>query len=96
MALFMFLLDTLISDCGKMPDAFSPNGDGLHEYFGIVDFNQQVELLSFKVYNRWGQMIHNKVDDSGASYLNMLQAQDVYSQCNQKSILTSSTFTLIS
>lgn len=43
-----------------IPDAFSPgNNDGVNDLFRIVDkgagTESSVEILAFKVYNRWGQ-----------------------------------------
>jgi gliding motility-associated-like protein len=38
-----------------MPSAFSPNGDNKNDYFRPILNN--VEVLEFSVYNRWGQRI---------------------------------------
>ncbi len=44
----------------QAPTAFSPDGDGLNDYFMILggDF----ETLDFKVYNNWGQLIYSQTD----------------------------------
>ncbi len=41
-----------------MPSAFSPNGDGNNDIFGPVDL-VGAEILSFDIYNRWGQKIYD-------------------------------------
>lgn len=40
-----------------IPNAFTPNGDGINDYFGPVFVSEQPRLFSFSVYSRWGQMI---------------------------------------
>ncbi|GJM35460.1 MAG: hypothetical protein DHS20C18_44610 [Saprospiraceae bacterium] len=38
-----------------MPTAFSPNGDGVNEYFTVFANEAQVtEVLSFQIFDRWG------------------------------------------
>jgi len=39
-----------------MPNAFSPNGDGINDRFGPVTFGHPVNY-QFQVFNRWGQRI---------------------------------------
>jgi gliding motility-associated-like protein len=42
-----------------MPNAFSPNGDGLDDYlFPIID-GANAHLTQFKVFNRWGQVVYS-------------------------------------
>ncbi|MCB0510850.1 MAG: gliding motility-associated C-terminal domain-containing protein, partial [Bacteroidetes bacterium] len=40
-----------------VPDAFSPNGDGVNDIFRVVnpDYFEDIEM---KIYNRWGELIH--------------------------------------
>lgn len=60
---------TVVRDCYvNIPNVFSPNGDGLNDYFfprqflssGLIEF-------SMSIYNRWGQLIFetNKLDGAG-------------------------------
>lgn len=44
-----------------MPTAFTPNGDGINDaYYPILfDPHNQTTLYEFRVYNRWGEMLHN-------------------------------------
>ncbi len=38
-----------------MPNAFSPNGDGLNETFGLV--GDGITEYNFQIYNRWGNLV---------------------------------------
>lgn len=44
-----------------VPNAFSPNGDGLNDEFRIMNFGYQV-LKEFRVFNRWGEQIFTTAD----------------------------------
>lgn len=49
-------LQTKAQDCSPdlyVPNAFSPNGDGVNEIFRIVRPSNQV-LIEFRIYDRWG------------------------------------------
>jgi gliding motility-associated-like protein len=50
-----------IGDAGyKMPSAFTPNGDGLNDCYGIKYWGL-IQELDFSIYNRWGQRVfHTK------------------------------------
>jgi gliding motility-associated-like protein len=39
-----------------MPDAFTPNGDGLNDCYGIRLWDS-IQQLDFSIYNRWGQKL---------------------------------------
>lgn len=39
-----------------VPTAFTPNGDGLNDVFGVANA-VEAENLEFTVYNRWGQLV---------------------------------------
>jgi|GEM_PF-1728694 gliding motility-associated-like protein len=54
-------------DCGAcnlfLPDAFSPNDDGLNDTFGpITDCRYQT--FSFRIFNRWGEVIYNTTNSA--------------------------------
>jgi gliding motility-associated-like protein len=39
-----------------IPDGFSPNGDGINDFFVIN--NPTGSPISFEVYNRWGNVVY--------------------------------------
>ena len=41
----------------KVPNAFSPNGDGINDYFNVYDVKSIVKF-SGAIYNRWGQQLY--------------------------------------
>lgn len=51
-------VDTLIPDL-FIPNAFSPNGDGLNDNFGAQFFNKSgYQIVDFRIFNRWGEAIY--------------------------------------
>lgn len=51
-----------------VPNAFSPNGDGHNDEWGIVDvFVKEYQIL---VYNRWGEKVYDSQDKNGKWYAN--------------------------
>ena len=42
------------------PTAFSPDGDGINDYFNVV--GQGLTNYSIEIYNRWGQMVFKSND----------------------------------
>src|SRR5690606_3755664 len=48
-------VEVLIFDKVYIPDAFSPNGDGINDQWDIRNTYGQVEEIS--VYNRWGELV---------------------------------------
>lgn len=40
-----------------LPNAFSPNGDQLNDFFGPVR-NGQINIKALNIYNRWGQLVY--------------------------------------
>jgi gliding motility-associated-like protein len=45
-----------------LPTAFSPNGDGINDIFRIVKFLNLKTLVSFNIYNRWGELVFSTDD----------------------------------
>jgi gliding motility-associated-like protein len=41
----------------NVPNAFTPNGDGLNDTFRPVATGDLIRQFSMVIYNRWGQMI---------------------------------------
>ncbi len=42
----------------KIPNVFTPDGDGMNDIFEVVTFGAPVEVLNFQIFNRWGQLVH--------------------------------------
>jgi gliding motility-associated-like protein len=55
-----------IKDCVsiKIPDAFSPNGDGVNDYFVIPNIDNYPKN-SLKIFNRWGTEIYQAAPYQG-------------------------------
>lgn len=46
-----------------LPNAFTPNGDGLNDYFSLTTSNAaQIVEFSIVIFNRWGQKIYESID----------------------------------
>lgn len=45
-----------------MPNAFTPNGDGLNDTFGPIPRYDYVNRYHMSIFNRWGQMIYETTD----------------------------------
>lgn len=49
----------------KVPNAFSPNGDGINDFFNVYDVKSIVKFNG-AIYNRWGQQLYTwGIDDIG-------------------------------
>lgn len=47
-------------DCGiAMPNAFTPNKDGINDDIGILGFADEIEL---RIYNRWGEIVYRSFE----------------------------------
>ena len=44
-----------------IPSLFTPNGDGLNDNFHLYT-SEGVDVLAFRVYNRWGQLVYDAAD----------------------------------
>lgn len=64
-----------------MPNAFSPNGDGVNDTYGpyiptaLQSFWTVVEM---RIYNRWGQLVFNGNTDWDGYWSGVLQPADTY------------------
>lgn len=52
----------------RIPQAFSPNGDGQNDEFKIFFGNLPCAVESFKIYNRWGQLMYDHKDREELSW----------------------------
>lgn len=63
-----------------VPSAFSPNGDGVNDVV-FVDGWGIKELVYFKIFNRWGDLVFETDDKKmgwDGTYHGVVQEQDVY------------------
>lgn len=47
----------------RVPDAFSPNVDGVNDEFRVVNY-QDYNSIYMKIYNRWGELIFSEKGDN--------------------------------
>lgn len=40
-----------------VPNAFTPNGDGVNDFFQLLPFDERVKLREMSIYNRFGQRV---------------------------------------
>ncbi len=45
-----------------IPNAFTPNGDGLNDVFGVIPRLDYINQYRISIFNRWGQMIFETTD----------------------------------
>jgi len=60
-------MDTVLIQVDKtrkiyIPNAFTPNGDGINDYFMIYSGPGISEILSFKIYDRWGEQLFQELN----------------------------------
>lgn len=50
-------------DCGKvyMPNAFSPNGDGINDHFTVLGGANR-RFRAFRIFDRWGNLLFERTD----------------------------------
>lgn len=62
-----------------IPNAFTPNGDGLNDTFGII--GKGITNYHLQIYNRWGNLIFESTDTQvqwDGSYLDELVPEGTY------------------
>lgn len=66
------------SSLWSIPNAFSPNDDGLNDTFGPV-ISGTIQITTFKVFNRWGELVHDDVSSRwDGGFRDEIQVSDVY------------------
>ena len=45
-----------------IPNAFSPNDDGINDTFTIYANNSVSRIITFRIFNRWGDLMHEVLD----------------------------------
>ena len=67
-------------DIFQMPSAFTPNGDGLNDCFGVSKWGD-ITNLQFEIFNKWGNLVFRTGNPSecwNGSYKGMPQPSGVY------------------
>ena len=49
----------------KVPKAFTPNGDERNDVFKLLHSGLIKEIVEFKIYNRWGQVVYEATNNEG-------------------------------
>lgn len=57
--------DTLSTSVLLMPNAFSPNGDGINDVYKAKSGHQGITDFHAYIYNRWGQKLFEWTDVNG-------------------------------
>ncbi|MDB9702103.1 gliding motility-associated C-terminal domain-containing protein [Flavobacteriales bacterium] len=53
--------ETIKIICPKLPNVFSPNSDGINDYFSpLKDYS--ISEGNFQIYNRWGNIVYESTD----------------------------------
>jgi gliding motility-associated-like protein len=64
-----------------LPNSFTPNGDGLNDSFFPVGDKVSIENYSFKIFNRWGELVFSTNDFNekwDGTYQNNPLSSDAY------------------
>ena len=87
-----------------MPDAFSPNDDGVNDFFPENKYSNLSSPYNLKIYNRWGEQVYeceaSNINWDGL-YKTQLAPQDVYvflvryTGCDGKERIIRGTFNLL-
>jgi gliding motility-associated-like protein len=49
-----------------IPNVFTPNGDGVNDYFNVLSNGSDFNIIACTIYNRWGQLVYdNNTPDTG-------------------------------
>jgi len=60
-----------------IPNAFSPNNDGINDVFQVANLSGG-NIREFKIYNQWGDLIHNSIEPWDGTYQGVAQPAGVY------------------
>jgi gliding motility-associated-like protein len=47
----------------SVPEYFSPNGNGVNDYFGLIGSSDILTSFEFAIYDRWGNKVYETFDD---------------------------------
>ncbi len=61
------LVEVILESRFAVPDAFTPDGDGRNDLFEIYT-SGNITVSEFKIYNRWGELIHDATNGWDGTY----------------------------
>jgi len=63
----------------QIPNAFTPNGDGINDIFQVVDLDKEL-INEFKIYDKWGQLVFDDITKGfwDGTFNGEMQNRDVY------------------
>lgn len=83
-----------------LPNAFTPNGDGINDCYGLKQFKNSTEL-DFKIYNRWGELVfytknpddcwdgtYKGKDQPTGTFIYVIRAKALCGDINKKGFIT--------
>ena len=50
----------------EIPNVFTPDNDSFNDMFGPVISGENIEVLSIKIFNRWGEKVHDSFGPDSA------------------------------
>lgn len=71
------VVNVILPDQYVIPSAFTPNQDGFNDRFYIIKASG-VEVLEFKVFSRWGEIIHDDPKPWDGNYKDFPMPMGVY------------------
>ncbi|MDX1912544.1 MAG: gliding motility-associated C-terminal domain-containing protein [Saprospiraceae bacterium] len=60
----VFVLPPCSADSLRIPNAFSPNGDGSNDVFRVVAHEGSEVISGLEIYNRWGEKVYEGVGNA--------------------------------
>ncbi|MFL9485356.1 PKD domain-containing protein [Chitinophagaceae bacterium LWZ2-11] len=72
-------VETIISPLADVPNAFTPNGDGVNDQIFVRGFG--IAKMTWRIFNRWGTMVFASTSSAqgwDGRYKGVMQPQDVY------------------
>ena len=65
-------------DAVRIPNTFTPNGDGINDSFYPIFLPGDIEVLKFQIFNRWGELVHQEHSPWDGAFKNTPQVADVF------------------
>jgi gliding motility-associated-like protein len=53
----IFVDETIVCEY-QIPNAFTPDGDEMNDFFQLIDEGENFEVISLSIFNRWGETVH--------------------------------------